>query len=61
MIMNKDDKPADGAALPTLPRTEYELPDLSVGDTRRPDPLDEFSWPDLRSIICDESEPRSAL
>lgn len=42
--MNKDGKSA-GGALPTALRTKYELPDMSVGDSRRSDPLERYSWP----------------
>lgn len=59
-MMNKDSKSAD-SALPPVPKAKYELPDNSVGDTRRPDLIERFSWPDLRSIIYDESEHRSSL
>ena len=44
--------------LETPHQAGYALPDLSVGDPRRPDPLEKFSWPDLRSIIYGESELR---
>lgn len=29
----------------------YELPDLRVGDPREPDPLERYSWPELREFI----------
>ena len=45
-------------ALATPPRAGYSLPDLSVGDPARRDPLEQYSWSDLRSIIYGESEPR---
>ena len=36
----------------------YEWPDLSVGDPNDPDPLETFSWQDLRHLIYeDRSEP----
>ena len=41
---------------PPLPR--YCLPDSSVGDPTRQDPLERYSWPELRSIIYGEPEPR---
>ncbi len=44
--------------LASPPQAEYKLPDPSVGDSRRPDPLERYSWSDLRSIIYGESEPR---
>ena len=31
--------------------TPYQLPDLSVGDARDPNPLESMSWPDLRDEI----------
>ena len=40
------------------PRTRYILPDLSVGNPERRDPLEQYSWSDLRSIIYGESESR---
>lgn len=38
------------------PQAGYELPDLSVGDIGRQDPLEQYSWSDLRSIIYGESD-----
>ena len=36
----------------------YEWPDLSVGDASEPDPLETWSWQDLRHLIYeDRSEP----
>ena len=32
----------------------YELPDYSVGDSSAPDPLDAWSWQDLRDEIYAE-------
>lgn len=29
----------------------YELPDLRVGDPQEPDPLERYSWPELRELI----------
>ena len=40
------------------PRAGYKLPDLSVGDSGRRDPLEQYSWSDLRSIIYGEASPR---
>ena len=38
--------------LPTAtPRTPYRLPDLSVGHAGERDPLEAYSWQDLREII----------
>lgn len=33
------------------PREKYQLPDLSVGDARGPNPLESMSWQDLRDQI----------
>ena len=38
-------------------RTPYELPDLRVGDPQEPDPLERYSWPELRELIYDGSWP----
>ena len=32
-------------------RTPYRLPDLSVGDPGARDPLESYSWQDLRELI----------
>ena len=32
-------------------RRRYTLPDLRVGDPRAPDPLERYSWPELREVI----------
>ncbi|MXY25526.1 MAG: DUF2191 domain-containing protein [Acidobacteria bacterium] len=32
-------------------RSRYRLPDMSVGDLDSPDPLEAFSWQDLREMI----------
>ena len=37
---------------------QYRMPDLSVGDPQAADPLDAYSWQDLRGIIYGEPEPR---
>ena len=29
----------------------YRLPDLRVGDPNAPDPLERYSWPELRELI----------
>ena len=34
-----------------LPPVGYELPDRRVGDPQEPDPLDRYSWPELRELI----------
>ena len=33
------------------PLAGYELPDLRVGDPQEPDPLERYSWPELRELI----------
>ncbi len=38
------------------PQSGYTLPDLSVGNAGRRDPLEQCSWPELRSIIYSEPE-----
>ena len=35
----------------------YRLPDRSVGDPADVDPLEAYSWQDLRDIIYSEDEP----
>ena len=35
------------------PPPRYELPDLSVGRADARDPLEDYSWQDLRDIIYD--------
>ena len=37
--------------LATPVRARYRLPDLSVGDPDAPDPLEEYSWQELREAI----------
>ena len=36
----------------------YELPDAAVGDPDAPDPLEAWSWQDLRAEIYGESRSR---
>ena len=38
------------------PRDPYRLPDLSVGRAGEADPLEAYSWQDLREIIYGEPE-----
>ena len=38
--------------------SRYRLPDLSVGGKGEGDPLEAYSWQDLRDIIYGDSEPR---
>ena len=40
--------------LETPEQIDYKLPDLSVGDPSRPDPLDGYSWSDLRTNVYHE-------
>jgi hypothetical protein len=40
------------------PRGTYELRDASVGDPNAPDPLEAFSWQDLRGEIYGEPRMR---
>ena len=42
------------------PPTRYELPDLSVGRTDVRDPLEDYSWQDLRDIIYDDRDGPSS-
>ena len=39
-------------------RTKYELPDLSVGNPDRRDPLKACSWQDMRELIYGVREAR---
>lgn len=40
------------------PPPRYELPDLSVGREGARDPLEDYSWQDLRDITYDERGDR---
>lgn len=40
------------------PRPRYRLPDLSFGSADDDDPLESYSWQDLRDIIYGDSETR---
>ena len=40
----------------TAPHPRYELPDLSVGQAGEPDPLEAYSWQDLRELIYGRTE-----
>lgn len=40
------------------PAPAYELPDLSVGDADAPDPLENYSWQDLREEIYGRARPK---
>lgn len=37
-------------------RKRYELPDCSEGDSSAPDPLETYSWQDLRDIIYEDRD-----
>ena len=39
----------------SAPRERYRLPDLSVGEAEGRDPLEAFSWQDLREVIYGKS------
>lgn len=39
-----------------VPRSRYKLPDLRAGDPAAPDPLDRYSWPELRETIYGDSD-----
>ena len=36
------------------PKKKYRLPDLSVGNPKGLDPLEEYTWPDLRDLIHED-------
>ena len=42
-------------AVPVSPHN-YQLPDLSVGDADAADPLEAYSWQDLRGTIYEKPE-----
>lgn len=42
----------------TAPRGTYRLRDASVGDPEAPDPLEAFTWQDLRAEIYGEPPSR---
>lgn len=37
--------------------TPYTLPDLRVGNPEAQDPLESYSWPELRELIYDNTKP----
>ena len=44
----------DGLRLVLAPppaRRPYSMPDLREGDPQAPDPLERYSWPELRELI----------
>ncbi len=40
----------------TATHSRYRLPDMSVGDPNDPDPLEAYSWQDLRDMIYGDPE-----
>ena len=40
----------------SVTHSRYRLPDLSVGDPESPDPLEAYSWQDLREMIYGNPE-----
>jgi transcriptional regulator with XRE-family HTH domain len=58
------DTPLTAASLKTEPdttsasRSRYRLPDLSTGQSGAEDPLEVYSWQDLRGVIYGETETR---
>ena len=43
----------------SAPDRQYRLADLRVGDPNAPDPLDQYSWPELRELIYGDPGTRS--
>lgn len=43
----------------SVPECRYRLADLRVGDPGAPDPLDQYSWPELRELIYGDPGTRS--
>ena len=37
-------------------RRPYSMPDLREGDPQAPDPLERYSWPELRELIYDAAQ-----
>ena len=37
-------------------RQRFQLPDFSAGPESSPDPLENYSWQELRDIICGEDD-----
>jgi len=44
-------------AAPATP-PPYRLPDLRVGDPRAADPLETYSWPELRDVVYEAPGPQ---
>ena len=42
----------------SAPHGRYRMPDISMGDPGAADPLEAYSWQDLRGIIYGEPESR---
>lgn len=42
----------------SAPDRQYRLEDLRVGDANAPDPLDQYSWPELRELIYGDPRTR---
>ena len=40
----------------SAPRSRYRLPDMSIGDPEGRDPLEAYSWQDLREMIYGNPE-----
>ena len=43
------------------PQRPYQLPDYSVGEAGANDPLQAYSWQELREIIYEDPTPRLLL
>ena len=43
----------------SAPDRRYRLADLRAGDSNAPDPLDQYSWSELRELIYVDPETRS--
>ena len=46
------------AVLTTGPSSRYTMPDLRVGDAGADNPLERYSWGELRDLIYGETGPR---
>ncbi|MCY4157849.1 MAG: type II toxin-antitoxin system VapB family antitoxin [Gammaproteobacteria bacterium] len=46
------------ALAPPRVRPSYSMPDLREGDPQAPDPLERYSWPELRELIYGDSGTR---
>ncbi len=52
----KPSKKRSQAVAAPASRSRYRLPDMSVGDANAADPLETYSWQDLRGLIYGEPE-----